>query len=193
MALYRPLDASHRYIVVPDLRNLIRSELRQVVRVVVEGETPSARIEVERITPDDLTRGRQKWDENRFFRYLEVETIPRTIKELPVKLRDLATRYPDSLALVWGTGRNGSMVLKQNNGGLIEIFGSGEIRFRPPKFTRALGEEMGKEYKRALEELVPDAMAMHYPKLTVEQAERAAPALYDLIQRILDRVEERKA
>ena len=81
------------------------------------------------------------------------------------------------------------MVLKRRNGGLIEIFGSGEIRFRPGKFTRALGEEQAKEYRRALEELVPEAMATHYPKLSVAQAEKAASALFNLIQRTLKRVE----
>ena len=49
VALYRPLDASHNYLVVPHLRNVVRSVPRQVVKIIVEGETPRARIEIERI------------------------------------------------------------------------------------------------------------------------------------------------
>jgi hypothetical protein len=127
VALYRPLDTSRTYVVVPHLRNLIQSEPRQVVRVVVEGETPSAKVEVERITPDESTPGRQKWDENRFFRYLEAGSAPKKVGELASQLRELARRYPGSVSLAWGTGKDGSMVVKRHNGGLIEIFGSGEI------------------------------------------------------------------
>ncbi len=189
VALYRPSDASRSHIVVPHLRNLIQSEPRQVVRVVVEGETPSARITVERITPDEVTTGRQKWDESRFFRHLEAETVPKAVQQLASQLSDLARRYPDSHGLAWGTGRKGSMVLNRQNAGLIEIFGSGQIRFRPQKFAHALGEEQAKEYRRALEELVPGAMTTHYPRLSVHQAEKAAPVLFNLIQRTLERVE----
>ena len=189
VALYRPSDALQSYIVVPHLRNLIQSEPRQVVRVVVEGETPSARIEVERITPDEITTGRQKWDESRFFRQLEVETVPRAIQDLALQLTDIARHYPNSLSLSWGTGKNGSMVLKRHNGGLIELFASGDIRFRPHKFERALGEKQAEEYRRALEGLAPASMSMSYPRLTVDQADKAAPALINLIQRTLERIE----
>jgi len=49
VALFRSVEAGlGDYVIVPNLRNLIVSEPRQVVRVIVEGETPSARIEVER-------------------------------------------------------------------------------------------------------------------------------------------------
>ena len=82
------------------------------------------------------------------------------------------------------------MVVKRHNGGLIEIYSSGEIKFRPHKFTRALGEEGASEYRGALEKLVPEVMGMHYPKLTVGPAEKAAPGLFDLIRRTLERVEE---
>ena len=50
VALYRPLEnAPGKYVIVPHLRHVVESEPRQVVRVVVEGEAPSARVEVERI------------------------------------------------------------------------------------------------------------------------------------------------
>jgi len=190
LALYRPVDASGSYIIVPHLRNLVRSEPRQVVRVVVEGETPSARIEVERITSDQGAPARQKWDESRFFRYLEVAAPP-AIREFASQLRDLASQYRGSVTLGWGTGKHGSMVLKRNNGALIEIRGRGSIRFRPSKFTRALGKAAAKEYRLALEKLVPEAMAMNYPRVPVREAEKVVPALFELVRRTLDRIKER--
>jgi hypothetical protein len=191
LALYRPVDSSGSYVVVPHLRNLVQSEPHQVVRVVVEGETPSARIEVERITPEEGAPARQKWDESRFFRYLEDGAAPAAIRQFTLQLRDLACRYPKSVTLAWGTGKHGSMILKRHNGALIEIRGRGHIRFRPGKFTRALGEAAAQEYRRRLEELVPEAMAMNYPRVPVDQAARVAPALFELIRRTLEEVEER--
>jgi hypothetical protein len=82
------------------------------------------------------------------------------------------------------------MMLKRRNGALIEIHGRGEIRFRPRKFTRALGETAAAEYLRALEQLLPEAMGTHYLLVPVAQAEEVAPALLDLIRRTLDGVEE---
>lgn len=190
LALYRPVNASGSYLIVPHLRNLVQSELRQVVRVVVEGETPSARIEVERITPDEGAQARQKWDESRFFRYLEDGAAPAAIREFALQLRDLARRYPKSVALVWGTGKHGNMVLKRHNGAIIQIGGRGSIRFRPGKFARALGEAAATEYRRALEELVPQAMAMDYPLVPVGEAAKVAPPLFDLVRRTLERIEE---
>ncbi len=100
LALYRPVDSSASYVVVPHLRNLVQSELRQVVRVVVEGETPRARIEVKHISSEVDVPARQKWDESRFFRYLD-DAAPSAIRKLASRLRDLAARYPESVTLAW--------------------------------------------------------------------------------------------
>jgi len=159
--------------------------------VVVEGETPSAAIEVERITPEEGAPARQKWDESRFFRYLEDGAAPAAIHQLTLQLRDLACRYPRSVTLAWGTGKHGSMILKRHNGALIEISGRGHVRFRPGKFTRALGPAAAQEYRRRLEELVPEAMAMDYPRVPPDQAAKVAAELFELIRRTLEKVEER--
>jgi len=193
LALYRLLDGDNRYVIVPHLRNVVQSELRQVVRVVVEGESPRARVEVERITRDvNSTTRRQKWNEERFFRYLEGEA-PLAVQELASRLRGLVHRYPERLALSWGTGKSGSMVVKRNGGGLIEIYGSGEIRFRPEKFARALGEEMAKKYLAKLKGIIPDAMEKNYPRLTPTQSERAASVLFELIREVLADLEEEQS
>lgn len=189
VALYRPASGSGAHIVVPHVRTLVQSEPRQVVRVVVEGETPKAKIEIQRIVSDDVRPTRQKWDESRFFRRLEAETSFPRVRQLAINLRDLAHRYPQSVKLDFGTGKNGSMVLKRNNAGLVEIFGSGQIRFRPSKFGRALGKTAAKMYMRSLEKLIPAVMSMEYPKMPPQQADKTAPSLLSLLRKAITSVE----
>ena len=190
LALYRPLsDSSATCMIVPHICNLVVSEPRQVVRVVVEGETPTARVLVERITGDEASPVRQRWDEKRFFENLDAENAPSQVRELAAKLHELAGEFPRSVRVAWGTGREGSMVVKRNGQGLIEIYGSGRIRFRPSKFRAALGDKVASEYRRALEQLVPESMRMGYPSVAPNEAAQAAPTLHDLIRRTVAEVE----
>jgi hypothetical protein len=78
------------------------------------------------------------------------------------------------------------MVVKRNDAGLIEVYGSGRIRYRPPKFTRALGRVAAAEYQRGLKELAPEVARMEYPSLSAADAERAAPELYELVRKALE-------
>jgi hypothetical protein len=41
-----------------------------------------------------------------------------------------------------------------------------------------------------LDELIPEAMAMQYPRVPVGEAERVAPALLEIVRRTLEKVEE---
>lgn len=191
VGLYRPVgDSAGRHIVIPHLRNLVQSEPRQVVRVIVEGKTPQARVEVERITHDDETTSvRQKWDEKRFFENLGAYHPPAAVRELALKLRDLMQHYEGSVILTFGTSKQGSMIVKRNGAGVVEVYGSGGIRFRPEKFARALGDKVAGEYRHRLEQLLPRAMKTEYPGVPPNEAAKVAPALYELIQQTLDEVE----
>ena len=190
LALYRPREgAPGKCFIVPNVRNLVQSEPRQVVRVIVQGESPSARVEVERVSVDEVTPERQRWDEKQFFENLGAGGAPQGVRDLATKLRELASRFPESVTLAWGTGRNGSMVLKRHGGGLIEVYGSGKVRFRPSKFGRALGEEGGREYRNGLDQIVPGAMRMGYPRVSASEAATAAPALFELVRKALEEVE----
>ena len=104
LALYRPSGASRgNCLIVSHLRSLVESEPRQVVRVVVQGESPRTRVEVQRITRDETASGRQKWDEQRFFESLETGTVSPAVRKLAFDLRELASRFRDSVTLEWGT------------------------------------------------------------------------------------------
>jgi hypothetical protein len=159
------------------------------VRVIVEGETPKARVEVERISVDEAHSGRQGWDEERFFEKLVSGNAPPPVRQLANKLRELVLQYPESLSLSWGTGKTGSMILKRNDGGLIEVWGSGSIYFRPRKFERALGEEGGQRYRAAVAGILPGVMTMVHPHLGPAEAASAASELYALIREAIESAE----
>ena len=61
LAVYRPREGvPGKCFIVPNVANLVQSEPRQIVRVIVQGESPSARVEVERVIvgPDPPRRAR---------------------------------------------------------------------------------------------------------------------------------------
>lgn len=198
LALFKPAgDRSGEHIVVPTMRNLVESDARQVVRVIVEGKTPSARVEVERIDVDlgtptrRGTSARQKWDEAKFFKQLATGSVPEPVRKLAYQLRDLVLTLPDSIVLAWGTGKQGCMVVKRNDGGLIEVYGSGQVRFRPPKFSRALGTKAGSQYRQGLEQILAESIQGVHPRLAPADAAKVAPALFNLLKQALAGVERR--
>ena len=192
LALYRPNEgARDKCFIIPNVRSLVKSEPRQVVRVIVQGENPSATVEVERVTIDEERPASQRWDETQFFENLEAWGAPPPVQDFATKLRELASRFPESVTLAWGRGKKGSMVLKRFGGGLIEVYGSGKIKFRPLKFTRALGDERGREYRIGLEKIIPRAMTMKYPRVAADEAAKVVPAIYELVQEALEGVDHK--
>lgn len=72
--LFRHADRPDEVILVPELLGLVRSDVRQVVRVQVEGQVAAARVTVERIAPDaSVTRGPKLGSADAFLR--EVATV----------------------------------------------------------------------------------------------------------------------
>lgn len=51
--LFRSVSNVSDLLVVPELRGVVAAQVRQVVKIKVEGTTPSARIEVERVVSED--------------------------------------------------------------------------------------------------------------------------------------------
>jgi hypothetical protein len=191
LALFKRDHASQGdYWVMPCIRGLVVAEKRQVVRVIVEGENPRARVEVVQI-PDDPGPSRQKWDERRYFEQIYDKSVPREVGTLAGRLRDLAGESPDSLKLTWGTGRKGSMVLKRKDNGLVELYTTGELRFRPWRFAGGLGDEVALEYRRDLNGLFPDLGKYKYISPSATAA--AAPALFGIIRNAIERADERES
>lgn len=57
--VYRSTSPDDQLLLVPELRGVVLAETRQVVRVQVEGETPRARVLVERLPADDISATRR--------------------------------------------------------------------------------------------------------------------------------------
>ncbi|MBP7777871.1 MAG: hypothetical protein KA371_12130 [Acidobacteria bacterium] len=190
LALFRP-TAGGTPVVLPVLRGAVTVEARQVVRVIVQGETPATKIVQERQDLTSLTPGRQAWDEERFFATLAASPAPATVKDLAARVRDLVKQPDGDLALDWGTGQNGSMTLKRNGAGLLEIYVSGKLGCRPRKFVRALGAGSAVQYQQELEALLPDEMKDVLPRVEPKKAGQVAERLGELLERILDSVESR--
>lgn len=190
LAIYQQREnGSGDFLIVPCLRNVVESELRQVVRVIVQGEDPKATVEVEHVDVDEDQPARQKWDEKQFFEGLKLWNAPPSVQKLAADLRELGSRYPDSVSFFWGSGKKGTMVLKRNGAGLIEVRASGKLRFRPNKFPRALGDGASQSYREGLERLMPAAMKMSYPLVTADEAAKVAPAVFELIRESLELAE----
>lgn len=186
MALFRPLGAgTSDYLVVPTIRNVVLAETRQVVRVIVEGETPRAHVRVERDAPVSVESGRRSWNEAEFFAGLEERAAPAAVRQLAARVRELARANPETLELAWGSGRKGSMTLKRRGLGLIEIYTPGMVRFRPYKFERALGQEAADSYRSRLAQLAPSEMRTGYPRIGPAEAAAIADQLFALIQQAI--------
>jgi hypothetical protein len=187
LAVYRPTDGNGQHLLVPCVVGSTVSEARQVVRIIVQGETPQARISVEQVTGDETTTTSQKWNEERFFERIDTELGASAVRDLAMELRKLSRSSP-SLVLAWGRGqKDGSMTVKRQGGGLIEVYSSGWLGFRPRKFARALGDEMGDSYRRALETIIPKMIGTtKYLMVPPDEAKQVAPQLLEAVRAAVD-------
>lgn len=185
LALFRPTSGGGAPLVLPVLRGAVTVEARQVVRVIVQGETPVTKIIQERQDLSSAKSGRQTWDEERFFATLAASPAPASVKNLAARVRELAEQSDGDLALEWGTGQNGSMTLKREGAGLLEVYVSGKLGCRPRKFVRALGVDLAGEYQRGLAALLPDEMQDPLPRVEPAKAGQVADRLLELLERVL--------
>jgi len=132
-----------------------------------------------------------RWNEKLYFESLGSQGASIEVQTLARELREFGGQFPGSVTFNWGTGQKGTMVLKRNGGGLIEVRATGKMRFRPNKFSRALGEDGARKYQQGLEKLVPNAMKMGYPLVTASEARKVAPAVLELVKRTLQETEGR--
>lgn len=177
------------HVVVSSVQGLLVSEARQTVRVEVTGDKTRVTVDAEPDSDDVETPARQRWNEKLYFESLDTLGASTQVQKLANDLRELGGQYPGSVTFNWGTGRKGTMVLKRNGGGLIEVRASGALRFRPDKFVRALGETHAATYRQTLEKLVPSAMKMGYPRVPKEDAAKVASAVFSLIKATLEAAE----
>jgi len=177
------------HLLVSCLRGALVSEARQTVRVEIAGDKTRVSFDTEPDSGDDCTSSRQRWNEKLYFESLSGRGASPEVRKLAKDLHELGALFPGSVTFNWGTGKKGTMVLKRNGGGLIEVRASGKLRFRPTKFVRALGEAGAVEYQHGLEKLAPSAMSMAYPLVPEGEAARIAASVYKLLREALEKAE----
>lgn len=190
VALYRSqaVPASQN-LIVSSIRGLIQSEPRHTVVVSVVGDKTRVTVDAVVDGRDDSTSARQRWNEKLYFDSLTSRGASPEVQKLAKDLHELGARFPGSITFNWGTGKKGTMVLKRNGGGLIEVRASGKLRFRPNKFARALGEKGAAEYQQGLEKLAPNAMKMGYPLVAEVEAGKIAAAVFGVLKEAIEKAE----
>ncbi len=174
-------------LIVPYVRGAVVPEVRQVVRVVVEGAVPRTRISVETVERDDSVR--TEWTEDSFFRELRQSGLDTALKRLADHLREISRRTR-SATLDFGKGALGSMTLKQNGSALVGLRLDGRIWFSPAYFERALGKDAGYAYLSELRTLFPGRLpaqpGREWPVIPANEAAEKATELGALVSRHVD-------
>jgi hypothetical protein len=67
-------------------------------------------------------------------------------------IRQPRTEFPE-VELRSGTGKTGSLTVKRNNQGLLEVYLNGNLAFRRKRPPAALGPEAGRAYLNGLAEI----------------------------------------
>jgi hypothetical protein len=111
-------------ILVPSLRSALRPELRQIVRVVVEGESPKAHVTIERVPPSgDKNR---LWTEEEFLQNVERLGQPgRRARQLAEGLIALGRSVSDSVDPYRAPSKNGSAIFDLGEVGLFTLYPEG--------------------------------------------------------------------
>jgi hypothetical protein len=184
LALYeRTAGAGPGWLIVPNIRGELRTEFRNAVKVDVPEEGGPPRVKIERIPPASST-GRQQWTEDRFLAELRnADRLAPSVKSLAERICALSKAQPERLSLSYGTGNTGSMTLKRDGYGVVEIYLDGTLRFRPDKFQLAWGDQAAVEYLTDLRRLFPEPMQMTYPTVQPAAAAKAADGLGAVIEK----------
>jgi hypothetical protein len=197
LALYQADESNNEtgFLIVPTLRQAYISTPRHVVRVIVEGESPKAKVEIERssaISSKDRKqqRGQESWNAEKFFSQLNAGDCTDEWKKFGERLYSLSEKLP-SIDISFGTGKKGSITLKRNGKGIIEFYTRDTIRFRPGKFKLALGAKLGKYYEDELKKTFPEQfLNLNYPYVYEPQALPHIDAVLALISDVVTKANE---
>jgi len=172
------------HLIVPQVRGMVITETRNVVRIAVSADGRSPQVKAEQVPPAPTGSPRQRWSEERFFAELAAaSSVDARFKDLANRVRELADKHRDRLVLSPGTGNTGSITLKQDGSGLIELYLDGTLRFRPDKIQRVFGKRAG-QYLGELRRLFLEPMKTAYPMVPAGRAAAAAPELAPIVERV---------
>lgn len=186
LALYQTVGSgAPGFVIVPSLRGMVSTETRNVVRVVIPVDGGKPQIKLERIAPEAGSKMRQRWTEELFFEKLKAtDTLAESFKAMVTRIRALANGSDDRITLAWGTGDTGSMTLKRDGQGLIELYLDGTVRFRPVKIEAGLGARAN-DYLIELRRLFPEPMKTAYPQIAAPRTSATAAELTTIVVRVV--------
>jgi hypothetical protein len=176
-------------LLVPELRGKLVHEIRQVVRVLVEGEQPKAKIEVERL-PDPSRSDRTPWTAEAFAKALAGADVSPKFRELTAQLIDLVQRHP-SASIGYGTGKLASITLRRAGGSILSFFLDGRAETKPRSYIeRALGPAGAQLYVAAVERLWGPEFTDGWKRPTAEQIIQRGPELLMALEEALLKAEQ---
>jgi hypothetical protein len=185
VSVFRRVGAvgSPEHLLVPHIRGAIETELRQIVKVTVEGDR--SRVVVERVEPVSSSESATQWNEDSFLVALDQAPQMQAAKNLGTSLKELERTHPGT-HVRWGTGKGASALLKRNGRTLIEIYvGWGHVVFAkdPATLDAALGKTAARLWLDGLQQLLPEQMKMTKP--TVRGSEPRLSDVLDLTRSVL--------
>jgi hypothetical protein len=173
--LYEAAAGGQR-LLVPELRGKLIHEVRQVVRVVVEGEQPKAKIQVERL-PDPSRSDRIVWTDDAFFTALATAEVNPAFRELVMQLVQMTQRHLGT-SIGFGTGKLGSVTLRRAGASVLSLFLDGRAETKPRDYiVRALGVAGAASFSAAIEQLWGKDFVDGWKRSTADQVLRHGPAL----------------
>jgi hypothetical protein len=142
-----------RHLMIPELRGKLVVETRQVVRVIVQGEKPEAKIKVERIIPPrpDPTE-RFSWDYESFFAELASANVSQAFRDFAERVSELPKHY-SGISIRYGVGKKALFTVSKSGKSIISLIMDGRVELKPRQFiVDALGVDGASEYLSAIEQ-----------------------------------------
>ncbi len=166
-----------RHLMIPELRGQLIAETRQVVRVIVQGETPKAKVMVERIPPPPIDKP-VLWDENHFFDALgsiPVSSEFSTADAVQIAKNILSGLHIRKLVVRWGTGKTiGSFgpVITGFSSRIFTVYANGRIDIHFQDIMKTLFKderEKGRELLNRFNQIptvqIPEEAIDKYPTI----------------------------
>jgi hypothetical protein len=142
-----------RHLMIPELRGQLVREIRQVVRVIVQGEKPEAKIKIERVIPPPPNpTERFSWNSESFFAALASAQVSQEFRDFAQRVSELPKSF-SGVSITYGTGQTGSLTVCKLGKSIISLLLNGKVEVKPRQYVEsALGIDGAREYLSAIEQ-----------------------------------------
>jgi len=142
-----------RHLMIPELRGQLVREIRQVVRVIVQGEKPEAKIKIERVIPPPPNpTERFSWNSKSFFAALASAQVSQEFRDFAQRVSELPKSF-SGVSITYGTGQTGSLTVCKLGKSIISLLLDGKVEVKPRQYVEsALGIDGAREYLSAIEQ-----------------------------------------